>query len=86
MLYWVWWLIIGLIAGILAKAIMPGDKKEPVGCLMTSLLGIAGSVLVGFTMRTFLGTSGGGGTVGTIIGATIGACVLIWIGRALSRK
>ncbi len=86
MFIWIWWLIIGLIAGILAKAIMPGDKKEPGGCLMTSLLGIAGSLLVGFGMRTFLGTSGSGGTVGTIIGATIGACILIWLGRMLGRK
>ncbi|MBX3120491.1 MAG: GlsB/YeaQ/YmgE family stress response membrane protein [Fimbriimonadaceae bacterium] len=86
MLHWIWLLVIGLIAGALAKAIMPGDKMEPKGCLMTSLLGIAGSVLVGFTMRTFLGTSGGGGLIGTIVGATIGACILIWLGRVFTKK
>lgn len=86
MFHWIWLLVIGLIAGALAKAIMPGEKMEPKGCLMTSLLGVAGSLLVGFIMRQFLGTSGGGGTIGTIIGATIGACILIWLGRAFSKK
>ena len=78
----IWWIIVGLLAGILAKALMPGTKKEPSGCLMTMLLGVAGSVLVGFLMRTFFGTAGSGGLIGSIIGATIGAMVLI----ALFRK
>jgi uncharacterized membrane protein YeaQ/YmgE (transglycosylase-associated protein family) len=73
-----WWIIVGAVAGILAKLIMPGDKGEPKGCLLTILLGIAGSVLVGFIMDSFLG-GGGGGPVGTIVGATIGAIVLIAI-------
>jgi uncharacterized membrane protein YeaQ/YmgE (transglycosylase-associated protein family) len=73
-----WWIIVGAIAGVLAKLLMPGDKGEPKGCILTILLGIAGSVIVGLIMDTFFG-GGGGGFVGSIIGATIGAIVLIAI-------
>lgn len=77
MAHWIWWIIVGGIAGILAKAIMPGNKGEPTGCIFTILLGIAGSLLVGFAMRFFLHDSGGGGLIRSIVGATIGAIVLI---------
>lgn len=80
---WLWWILVGLVAGILAKMLMPGTKKEPSGCILTILLGIAGSVLVGFIMRTFLNTPGSGGLLGSIVGATIGAMLLIFIFRKL---
>lgn len=80
---WLWWILVGLVAGILAKMLMPGNKKEPSGCILTILLGIAGSVLVGFLMRTFLNTPGSGGLLGSIVGATIGAMLLIFIFRRL---
>ncbi|MBN9502040.1 MAG: hypothetical protein BGO01_10410 [Armatimonadetes bacterium 55-13] len=76
---WIWWILVGGIAGILAKALTPGKKGEPTGCVMTILLGIGGSVLTGFIMRNLLRTSGGGGFAGSIVGATIGALVLIFI-------
>ncbi|RYG24731.1 GlsB/YeaQ/YmgE family stress response membrane protein [bacterium] len=72
----IYWIIVGLIAGVLAKAIMPGSDREPKGCIMTILLGIAGSVIMGFIMQALLG-GGSGGFIGTIIGATIGAIILI---------
>jgi uncharacterized membrane protein YeaQ/YmgE (transglycosylase-associated protein family) len=78
-----YWIVVGLVAGGLAKALTPGSDKEPKGCLMTMLLGIGGSLLVGFIMSTFLDTSGGGGLIGTIIGATIGAMLLIFLFRKL---
>lgn len=40
------WIIVGLIAGVIAKVIMPG--KDPGGCAITMLLGIGGAVLAGF--------------------------------------
>ena len=43
---WIAWIIIGLIAGAIAKAIMPG--RDPGGCLVTILLGIAGALVAGF--------------------------------------
>jgi uncharacterized membrane protein YeaQ/YmgE (transglycosylase-associated protein family) len=76
-----WWIIVGLVAGVLAKAITPGSDREPKGCLMTMALGIAGSLLVGFIMQAVFGAEGGGGFIGTIVGATIGAILLILIFR-----
>ena len=76
-MYIVYMLILGVVAGGLAKAITPGNTMEPKGCLMTSLLGIAGSLIVGFLMRTLLHETGGGSFIGTIVGATIGAVLLI---------
>jgi uncharacterized membrane protein YeaQ/YmgE (transglycosylase-associated protein family) len=43
---WLWWIVIGLLAGAIAKAITPG--RDPGGCLITILLGIAGALLAGF--------------------------------------
>jgi uncharacterized membrane protein YeaQ/YmgE (transglycosylase-associated protein family) len=40
------WIIVGLIAGVIAKIIMPG--KDPGGCAITMLLGIGGAVLAGY--------------------------------------
>ena len=40
------WIILGLLAGGIAKLIMPGDQRG--GCILTTLLGIAGAVLGGF--------------------------------------
>lgn len=76
-----WFCIIGLIAGALAKAIVPGTHREPKACLMTMFLGMAGSILVGFLMRLLFGNSGSGSFIGTIIGATIGAVLLIMLFR-----
>ena len=73
----IWWVIVGLIAGVLAKALTPGSDKEPKGCIMTILLGIAGSVIVGFLMQLIVGENSPGGLIGTIVGATIGAILLI---------
>ena len=80
-----WWAIVGLVSGLLAKAIMPGPNREPQGCLLTIALGIAGSLFAGWLKELIFGESGGGGTIGTIIGATIGAVILIWLFRKLWR-
>ena len=76
----IWWILIGLFAGILAKKIMPGASKEPKGFLYTMGLGVAGSLIVGFTMD-LLGFQKNGGTIPTLFGATLGACALIFIFR-----
>jgi uncharacterized membrane protein YeaQ/YmgE (transglycosylase-associated protein family) len=74
------WIIIGLIAGALAKLIMPGD--DPGGFIITILLGIAGAIVGGF-LAGLIGI-GGGGTLWTIIIATIGAIILLAIYRAVA--
>jgi uncharacterized membrane protein YeaQ/YmgE (transglycosylase-associated protein family) len=73
------WIIIGLIAGALAKLIMPGD--DPGGIIVTILIGIAGAIVGGF-LASLIGI--GGGTIMTIIVATIGAIILLAIYRAFA--
>jgi len=76
----IFWIIVGLIAGALAKFIMPGD--DPGGFIITILLGIAGAIVGGF-LASLIGI-GGGGTIWTIIIATIGAIILLAIYRAFA--
>ena len=51
MLHIIWYIIVGFIVGLIARAIMPGAQH--VGFIMTTLLGIAGSVVGGFMGRLF---------------------------------
>ena len=80
-----WWIIVGGLAGIFAKALMPGEKAEPKGCLMTILLGIAGSLITGFIMRSLLRSEGSGWLIASIVGATLGAMLLIFLLRKFWR-
>jgi uncharacterized membrane protein YeaQ/YmgE (transglycosylase-associated protein family) len=78
------WLVFGLIAGAIAKSLMPGD--HPRGCLVTSVLGIVGSLVGGF-----VGTQLGFGTVNGFdvrsFGiAVLGTVIVLLIYRELSRK
>jgi uncharacterized membrane protein YeaQ/YmgE (transglycosylase-associated protein family) len=72
-------IIVGLIAGALAKLIMPGD--DPGGIIVTILIGIAGALVGGFLV-SLIGI-GGGGFIWSIIVATIGAIILLAIYRAV---
>ena len=67
----IWMIILGLIAGAIAKLIMPG--RDPGGIIVTILLGIAGSVVGGFLWNMFTGgrSDGTAGLIGSIIGALI---------------
>ena len=69
MLHFIWMCIIGLVAGALAKLIMPG--KDPGGILVTMLLGIAGSLIAGFLGRAlgWYDASQGAGLIMSVIGA-----------------
>lgn len=73
-------IIIGAIAGALAKLIMPGD--DPGGIIVTILLGIAGAFVGTFVMINLLGF-GSGGFIWSIIVATIGAIILLLIYRLI---
>jgi len=75
------WIIVGLIAGLLGKLIMPGD--DPGGIIVTILLGIAGAFVGGFVFNLFGGAGVTGFNIWSIIVATIGAIILLAIYRAL---
>jgi len=82
----IFWIIVGLIAGALAKLIMPGD--DPGGIIVTIILGIIGAVLGGFIL-SLLGIGGGassGGFIYSIIAGIIGAVILLAIYRAVAPK
>ena len=66
---WLVWIIIGGIAGGIAKLLMPG--KDPGGCIITILLGIAGALLAGFLgqMLNIDSAMNGAGFLGAIAGA-----------------
>ena len=74
------WIVVGLIAGLLAKMIMPG--RDPGGIIVTILIGIAGALLGGFAASR-LGL--GGGNVMNIVIATVGAIVLLVLYRIFFR-
>lgn len=70
------WIIFGLIAGIIAKAIMPG--RDPGGAIVTILLGIAGSIVGGYIGRAlFYSSESAPGTIMSMVFAVIGAIVLL---------
>ena len=76
MLWFLGWIIFGLIAGIIAKAIMPG--KDPGGAIVTILLGIAGSLIGGFIGQSlFYGEGSGPGRFMSLVFAVIGAVILL---------
>ena len=68
---WLWWIIIGGIAGAIAKLIMPG--KDPGGIIVTILLGIAGALLAGFLGHAigWYDQGEGAGFIAAIVGALI---------------
>ena len=78
----VWTILIGLIAGALAKLIMPG--KDPGGIIITILLGIGGSVVFTY-LGKFLGLYQEGETAG-FIGAVIGAIILLAVYRMFKKS
>ena len=74
-------LVIGLIAGIVAKLLMPG--KDPGGVIVTILLGLAGSVVAGFLGRS-LGLYEPG-QMGGLVASVIGAILLLAVYRLIKR-
>ena len=76
------WVIVGVIAGFLAKFVMPGTRDEPSGFLGTMLLGIVGAVVGGWCWNLFLNRPGATGIdLGSICVALVGSCVVIGLMR-----
>jgi uncharacterized membrane protein YeaQ/YmgE (transglycosylase-associated protein family) len=79
----IWTILIGLIAGVLAKLITPGDN-EPSGFILTTILGIVGAFVA-----TFLGQALGwyeAGEGAGLIGATVGAIIVLLVWGALAGR
>ena len=79
----IWTIIIGFVAGIIAKFITPGDN-EPSGFILTTVLGIAGAFLA-----TWLGQALGWYSAGEgagMIGAVVGAVIVLLVWGAVARR
>lgn len=76
------WIALGLVAGVLAKLIVPG--KDPGGCAVTVLLGIAGALLAGYVGR-IAGIYDAGEQAGWIA-ATLGAAAILVLYNILRRR
>ncbi|HVH18118.1 MAG TPA: GlsB/YeaQ/YmgE family stress response membrane protein [Myxococcota bacterium] len=75
------WILLGLIVGVLAKWIMPGD--DPGGTIITILLGIAGAFVGGF-LATLIGLGTVDGfNVGSLLIAIGGSLLLLWVYRKM---
>ena len=79
------WLVLGIIAGALAKLIMPG--KQGGGIVMTIILGIVGAFVGGLIAMVIPGLHQAGSTlaIGSIVLAIIGALVVLFIYGALTK-
>ncbi|HEU4586863.1 MAG TPA: GlsB/YeaQ/YmgE family stress response membrane protein [Gemmatimonadaceae bacterium] len=83
---WLHWILLGLIAGALAKFLVPG--RDPAGCIITVVLGIAGALLGGW-----LGSLVGWGAISqsrfdvrSVLLATLGAMLVLLAGKFVFRN
>jgi len=76
----IWWLVVGLVAGWATGKIMKGGGYGPI---VDIVLGIAGAI-VGGHLLGFLGIHGAG-LIGSILVATLGACLLVWVARKIKK-
>jgi Predicted membrane protein len=83
------WIVFGLVAGVIAKLLMPG--RDPGGCVITMILGIAGAVIGGF-LAQLLGIAGETGRFGDrgflirLVFAVLGAVVILAVYRMIAAK
>jgi uncharacterized membrane protein YeaQ/YmgE (transglycosylase-associated protein family) len=82
---WLHWILLGLLAGALAKFLVPG--RDPAGCIITVVLGIAGALLGGW-----IGSLLGWGAISqsrfdirSVFLATLGAILVLLAGRFVFR-
>lgn len=86
MMGFIWMIIIGLIAGALARLIMPG--RDPMGIVMTIILGIVGSILGGLVSWAIWGadTRDGGFRPAGLLLSIVGAIIVLWIYRMMRSR
>ena len=78
------WIVVGLIAGVLAKLIMPGD--DPGGIIVTIIIGIVGAFVGGFVVNLLGGAGVSGFNNWSILVATLGAIILLAIYRLVAPR
>jgi uncharacterized membrane protein YeaQ/YmgE (transglycosylase-associated protein family) len=81
---WIIWIILGLVAGVLAKWIMPG--RDPGGFIVTIILGIVGALVGGFISVQLGFGDVTGINIGSIVIAVLGAMLLLFIYRMIKSR
>jgi uncharacterized membrane protein YeaQ/YmgE (transglycosylase-associated protein family) len=76
------WIVVGLIAGLLAKLLLSGD--DPGGLIITTLVGMAGAVVGGVLIGVLGGAGATGFNIWSILVATLGAVVLLLVYRLIT--
>ena len=68
----IWTIVIGFVAGVIAKFIMPGDN-EPSGFILTTILGVVGAFVANYLGQAlgWYGPMDGAGLIGAVVGAVI---------------
>ena len=79
----IWTIIVGLVAGVIAKFIMLGSN-EPSGFVLTALLGVVGAVVATYLGRAFGWYTPGQGA--GLIGAVVGAMVVLFVWGAIATR
>ena len=82
---WLAWVAVGLIAGVVAKMLLPG--RDPGGCIITTVIGIVGALLGGFLASQVFGYDVNEEfNLPTIAVAVVGAIVLLLVYRLISGR
>ena len=79
----IWTIVIGFVAGVIAKFIMPG-KNEPSGFVLTAILGIVGAVVASYLGQA-LGWYAPGAGAG-LLGAVVGAIVVLFVWGLIAKR
>lgn len=77
------WIIVGIVAGALAKAVVPGNERG--GWVTSLILGLVGALVGGFVSNSLLGHSYGG-WIGSTVVAFVGAVLVLVIYNAVTRR
>lgn len=79
----IWTIVIGFVAGVIAKFIMPGNN-EPSGFVLTAILGIVGAVVASYLGQA-LGWYAPGAGAG-LLGAVVGAIVVLFVWGLIAKR
>jgi uncharacterized membrane protein YeaQ/YmgE (transglycosylase-associated protein family) len=80
----IWTIIIGFIAGVIAKFIMPGSSNEPSGFILTTILGVVGAVVASYLGQA-LGWYAPGEGAG-LLGAIVGAIIVLFVWGLIAKR
>lgn len=82
------WIVVGFLAGLLAKAIVPGGSNKPGGFVGTTVLGIVGAIVGGFIYSLVSGSNAFRThfDLASILWAALGAIVVVGIERAIAGR